>query len=310
MRLFVPETHLENEQTPQDEPRAVHRCCGGGRRFAPCGGYQGIKSGINKSEKRWGGIYPDLTVISLLAQVIASKKLGEVSEGRLDEVNSFGYAFSLPAMSLQQRMRRLQACQLIHQKAKEKFDQNMDKFRIYAMRNIFVPCSQSGSVYASPGMSSKTDEQLSTLRQQYLQLQAENRTLADSCRDTEVLLKDMRSALFTLRVGAQVFDDVELQNIAETVAYITHNKQQLEKMCAEATGKRVTLSPHPTRLPQHGVLCQLLGIIGSLTEFNAPAGGAEGNGEAMDAVQEIGTAAIETKDTEDISALAKSLRRK
>jgi hypothetical protein len=35
---------------------------------------------------------PDLTVISLLAQVIASKKLGEVSEGRLDEVNSFGYA--------------------------------------------------------------------------------------------------------------------------------------------------------------------------------------------------------------------------
>jgi hypothetical protein len=34
---------------------------------------------------------PDLTVISLLAQVIASKKLGEVSEGRLDEVNSFGY---------------------------------------------------------------------------------------------------------------------------------------------------------------------------------------------------------------------------
>jgi hypothetical protein len=207
-------------------------------------------------------------------------------------------------------MRRLQACQLIHQKAKEKFDQNMDKFRIYAMRNIFVPCSQSGSVYTSPGMSSKTDEQLSTLRQQYLQLQAENRTLADSCRDTEVLLKDMRSALFTLRVGAQVFDDVELQNIADTVAYITHNKQQLEKMCAEATGKRVTLSPHPTRLPQHGVLCQLLGIIGSLTEYNAPAGGAGGTGEAMDVVQEIGTAAIETKDAEDISALAKSLRRK
>jgi hypothetical protein len=206
-------------------------------------------------------------------------------------------------------MRRLQACQLIHQKAKEKFDQNMDKFRIYAMRNIFVPCSRSGSVYASPGMSSKTDEELSTLRQQYLHLQAENRTLADSCRDTEVLLKDMRSALFTLRVGAQVFDGVELQNIAETVAYITHNKQQLEKMCAEATGKRAT-SLHPTHLPQHDVSCQLLGIIASLTEFNAPAGGAEGNGEAMDVVQEIGTAAIETKDTEDISALAKSLRRK
>jgi hypothetical protein len=112
----------------------------------------------------------------------------------------------------------------------------MDKFRIYSMRNIFVPVAP-GASSSSSKVSTETDAQLSALREQYLTLQAENRVLADSCRDTDLLLKDMRAALFTLRVGAQAFDDGDIQPIAETVANITQNREKLLQLCSEANGE-------------------------------------------------------------------------
>lgn len=126
---------------------------------------------------------------------------------------------------------------MINVKVNEVFDKNLEKFKIYAMRNIFVPTSQNAESTASSSsskISTETDEELNTLRKQYLALQAEHRELADNCRDTDLLLKDMRSALFTLRVGAQAFDDI--QPIAETVANITQNREKLQQMCIEANG--------------------------------------------------------------------------
>lgn len=100
--------------------------------------------------------------------------------------------------------------------------------------------SQSSSSSRTP--STATDEQLQTLRAQYLAMQSELLGLSDSCRDTDLLLKDMRSTLFTLRVGAQAFDEGDIQPIAETVANITQNREKLLKMCADANGKSVLQS--------------------------------------------------------------------
>ena len=109
------------------------------------------------------------------------------------------------------------------------------------MRNIFVPAN--APIDATPSSSSTisvpsaaTDEQLQHLRGQYLSLQSEYHQLTDSCRDTDLLLKDMRSTLFTLRVGAQAFDDGDIQPIAETVANITQNRDKLLQLCKEANG--------------------------------------------------------------------------
>jgi hypothetical protein len=115
----------------------------------------------------------------------------------------------------------------------------MDKFRIYSMRNIFVPVAPGASSSSSKAISTETDAQLAALREQYLSLQAENRVLADSCRDTDLLLKDMRAALFTLRVGAQAFDDGDIQPIAETVGNITQNREKLLQLCVEANGESI-----------------------------------------------------------------------
>ena len=135
----------------------------------------------------------------------------------------------------------VQACEQVFEKTKECFDKNIDKFKIYAMRNIFVPYvatnvqATSSTSNASGGASSSaTDAQLLQLRQTYLSLQSEQRELTDSCRDTDFLLKDMRSTLFSLRVGIQAFDDY---NIPETVAGITLQRERLLQMCKEAQGR-------------------------------------------------------------------------
>ena len=161
--------------------------------------------------------------------------MGEISEGRLDEVNCSIIAelFNLFTLFVY-FITLLQTCHQIHNRTRESFDKNMGKFRIYAMRNIFVPSSDASSSSAPKISIPETDPELIALREKYLPLQSDYRSLSDSCRDTEVLLKDMRGALFTLRVGAQAFDDI--QPIAETVASITHNRNKLVEMCEQAQG--------------------------------------------------------------------------
>jgi len=127
-------------------------------------------------------------------------------------------------------------------KTERSLRKNLEKFEIYAARNIFVPAAPSSSQSSSSrAPSTATDEQLQSLRVQYLTLQSELLGLVDSCRDTDLLLKDMRSALFTLRVGAQAFDEGDIQPIAETVANITQNREKLLKMCDDANGESVVI---------------------------------------------------------------------
>lgn len=129
------------------------------------------------------------------------------------------------------------------EKAKETFDKNIEKFKIYSMRNIFVPATTvSGSSSSSSSTAHTTpksfvaDEQLQKLRAQYLQLQTEYSELVSSSKDTDLLLKDMRATLFTLRVGAQAFDNGD---IAESLAGMTQDRDKLLHLCSEAKGEIV-----------------------------------------------------------------------
>ena len=166
----------------------------------------------------------------------------------------------------------------VFEKSKVAFERNMDKFKIYAMRNIFAPAAPSSSQSTASSSAAlppnTTDEQLAQLRSQYLALQAELRELTDSCRDTELLVKDMRSTLFTLRVGAQAFDDGDILPVAETVANIAQNREKLLRMVSEANGKSfVALALALCRCTWNFFLfCRLticwssLGILSSLDE--------------------------------------------
>lgn len=135
------------------------------------------------------------------------------------------------------------ACQQVFEKAKETFDKNIEKFKIYSMRNIFVAScgTNSNAASSSTGIDFTTpDEQLQRLRTHYLQLQTEYSDLKSSSTDTDLLLKDMRATLFKLRVGAQAFDNGD---IADTLEGITASRKELLRLCSEAKGKQVDIFP-------------------------------------------------------------------
>ena len=60
--------------------------------------------------------------------------------------------------------------------------------------------------------------------------------LSDECRDSDLLLKDMRSAMFHVRVGQQVLEENNRQPFDETVGSLVQYHQALIKMTKTAIG--------------------------------------------------------------------------
>mmetsp|Transcript_2445 Transcript_2445/g.3823 ORF Transcript_2445/g.3823 Transcript_2445/m.3823 type:complete len:239 (+) Transcript_2445:88-804(+) len=187
------------------------------------------------------------------------------------------------------------SCNAVKGLLEDALRKNMEKFGIYAMRNIFVPSTSNGSgsstsstaVATTTSAIASVDDELHELRKAYVSLQAELRALDDNVQASDLLLKDMRATMFSLRVGAQAFDDADVHPLPETVANISRSRDKLVTMCQEATG-----------------------IISSLGQ----ASGGVGQGQAMeiDGAEDIMEDApeIQTRDLDDIMMLSKSLQRK
>lgn len=83
------------------------------------------------------------------------------------------------------------------------------------MRNIFIETSIINNntdqilpnIIIKPKSNINNDEELINLRNKTLSLHNEYQQLLNQCYYSDLLLKEMRSTLFTLRVGAQAFDD-------------------------------------------------------------------------------------------------------
>ena len=71
--------------------------------------------------------------------------------------------------------------------------------------------------------------QLANMRRQYLSLTSE-------CRDVEQVLADMKSSLFGLRVGAQVFEQLN-QPLSDSVASVVDDKRSLDALILKANGE-------------------------------------------------------------------------
>lgn len=123
-----------------------------------------------------------------------------------------------------------EGCEELHDRLNKIFGENMKKFGLYSQRNVF-----SGVLDNKSGSSASSDAELAALREKYLEVHSEYCRLTLECADYAVLLKDMRNALFQLRVSAQVFDDYSVMPLADTVAQVTQQRANLEEMCAKAT---------------------------------------------------------------------------
>jgi len=89
--------------------------------------------------------------------------------------------------------------------------------------------TSSGDLDAELAETRALSEKLGQVRRRYL-------TLTSECREAEQILADMKSSLFGLRVGAQVFEQLNVQPISDAVGLMVDSKKQLLELMAKSEG--------------------------------------------------------------------------
>ena len=120
----------------------------------------------------------------------------------------------------------------------------MDKFDLYARRNIFKrPTSEVTStalqlmIPCAPAAIQPVDPtELMELRLRYAGLLNAYSNLSTECRDAELLVKEMKQALYNLQVGSQVLDSYGIDGLPETLVSTAHSRNALDSLNARAEG--------------------------------------------------------------------------
>lgn len=117
----------------------------------------------------------------------------------------------------------------------------MDKFDLYARRNVFRKPSEGSSSIESimPRLEDSSAHaadlrELNALRLSYSGLLRTNSNLSAECRDADILVHDMRESLFKLRVGAQVLEET---NLPEALASTAQSRDVLRALTERSIGK-------------------------------------------------------------------------
>lgn len=125
---------------------------------------------------------------------------------------------------------------------KNSYMANLNKFSIYADRNIFVRTplpitNKSESLEVPRSALEMITTEVESLKDSYISRREELVKLSNGCKDGDLLLKDMRKALFTIRVGAQTLDECNVQPLRETVATLEQYEQTLRALSVRANGE-------------------------------------------------------------------------
>jgi ribosomal protein L29 len=125
-------------------------------------------------------------------------------------------------------------CQALRTRLKTQFHKNLDKFELYSFRNIFViPQSEPEGPARSSDLEATTSD-LNMLRDQYMARRMQLTQLSRDVLESESLVNEMKTALFNLRVGAQVLDVHQIEPLMDTAASLAHNKAELSHLISKA----------------------------------------------------------------------------
>ncbi len=123
-------------------------------------------------------------------------------------------------------------------KVKDAFDHQIDKFKVYCLRNLFTASQSDLTAGATPD-SPRVALEKQTLRSrqhQYSLMSAEFSKLTAETAAREALLKDMLNASFTLRVGTQAFEELEVSPVVVTMESIVSARSKLQQICVDSKG--------------------------------------------------------------------------
>ena len=150
-----------------------------------------------------------------------------------------------------------EACQRLLESMRRHFSKNMSKFELYASRNIFSLPVQDRVIEGNNG-SAVEQAEIDELKRRYSELQDQHARLAGEVRDGDLLVRDMRTAMFEIRVACQTLNDHPL---SDTMASLNTQQSTLKSLIKRARGKPqppalilsptprcfcVRFSPHPT----------------------------------------------------------------
>ena len=127
--------------------------------------------------------------------------------------------------------------ELLRKKLKKQFNKNLDKFEIYANRNIFVLSDEKTGEAIIPTDLNSMSSELVGLHDQYLLLKEKYYQIVTNVTEYEQVLSEIKTVIFNLRVGAQVFD--ELEPLDGTAATLSKQKNDLENLVKRANGKSI-----------------------------------------------------------------------
>jgi len=125
-------------------------------------------------------------------------------------------------------------CSELKQKLKHEFSKNLDKFEIYANRNIFVLADSASGAPVVPIDVVSASSELISLREQYLTLREQHEAASAEAADCEGILASMKTALFNVRVGAQTLDAHNVPSLVETAAQLARFKADVVALTRRA----------------------------------------------------------------------------
>ena len=165
----------------------------------------------------------------------------------------------------------LQACEALLQNTLTQFETNLNKFQLYTIRNIISneQHQQQRKLQEKAAKLQKLDthenqenqenhnnkqsiiimksdvlldQQLSDLHHRYRYLQQELHQLQTEHYDIKQLITDMRSAVFSLRVAMQSFEEYDISPLSETTETMQQSYQKLQSYCQQAKGTFILYS--------------------------------------------------------------------
>lgn len=126
----------------------------------------------------------------------------------------------------------------------------MAKFMLYSVRNVFNPPSSSSVSGSSLNNSSintdlhsnaelvELEKEIANKRALYQKARREYQQVTSNSQDMNSLIKEMRNALFTLRVASQSFEELGSHSLEDATATIQQHRMRLLQCMEQGKGRQ------------------------------------------------------------------------
>ena len=125
----------------------------------------------------------------------------------------------------------------VHQKVKQNMRSNLAIFKMYVERNLSLRSQQRDDKEEWQRRGEELSQSLSLLQEKKEELQFKVDGIQRELALGQALHASLSKALYSLRVGAQAFEDPSIHPLLATMSSLASKRSQLSRIVAHAEGK-------------------------------------------------------------------------